>query len=110
VEGDKGVGWVMGAEGTSKVLGAEELEVVGDRKDFGFGVEVVGGGVLEGASTEPEGTVLDSLEFGNIGLGGIRKPNRGSIGENRTNEGFVGLEHSFLLVSPGCASKGFEDI
>ncbi len=101
---------MMGAEGAGKVFGAEKLEVVGDREDFGFGVEVVGGGVKEGASTEPEGTVLDSLEFGNIGGGGIRKPNRGRIGENRTNEGFVGLEHSFLLVSPGCASKGFEDI
>lgn len=100
----------MGAESAGEVLGAKELEVVGDREDFGFRVEVVGGGVLEGASTEPEGTVLDSLEFGNIGGGGIRKPNRGSVGENRTNEGFVGLEHSFLLMSPGCASKGFEDI
>jgi len=104
------VGWVVGAEGAGQVLGAEELEVVGDWEDFGFGVEVVGRGVLKGASAEPEGPVLDGLEFGNIGGGGIRKPNRGSIGENRTNEGFVGLEHSFLLMSPGCASKGFEDI
>jgi len=101
---------VVGAEGTGQVLGAEELEVVGDWEDFGFGVEVVGRGVLKGASAEPEGPVLDGLEFGNIGGGGIRKPNRGSVGENRTNEGFVGLEHSFLLMSPGCASKGFEDI
>ena len=101
---------MVGAEVAGQVLGAEELEVVGDRKDFGFGVEVVSGGVLEGASTEPEGTVLDSLEFGNIGLGGIRKPNRGSIGENGTDEGFKGLEHCLLLVSPGCASKGFKDV
>ena len=101
---------MVGAEGAGKVLGAEELEVVGDWEDFGFGVEVVGRGVLKGASAEPEGPVLDGLEFGNIGGGGIRKPNRGSISENRTYEGFVGLEHSFLMMSPGCASKGFEDI
>jgi hypothetical protein len=91
-------------------LGAEELEVVGDWEDFGFGVEVVRRGVLKGASAEPEGPVLDGLEFGNIGGGGIRKPNGGSIGKNRTNEGFKGLEHCLLLVSPGCASKGFKDI
>ena len=82
------MGWMVGVEGTSQVLGAEELEVVGDREDFGFGVEVVGRGVLKGASAEPEGPVLDGLEFGNVGGGGIRKPNGGSIGENRTNEGF----------------------
>ena len=84
--------------------------MVGDWEDFGFGVEVVGRGVLKGASTEPEGPVLDGLEFGNIGGGGIRKPNRSSIGEYRTNEGFKGLEHCLLLVSPGCASKGFKDV
>jgi hypothetical protein len=110
MEGDKGMRWMVWTESAGQELGTEELEVVGDRKDFGFGVEVVSGGILEGASTEPEGSVLDSLEFGNIGGGGIRKPNRGSICENRTNEGFVGLEHSLLLVSPGCASKGFEDV
>jgi len=101
---------MVGAEGTSQVLGAEELEVVGDRQDFSFGVEVVRRGVLKGASAEPEGPVLDSLEFGNVGGGGIRKPNRGSIGENGTDEGFKGLEHCLLLVSPGCASKGFKDV
>jgi len=31
---------------------------------------VVRGGILKGASTEPEGTVLDSLEYGDIGGGG----------------------------------------
>ena len=101
---------MVGAEGTSQVLGAEELEVVGDREDFGFRVEVVRRGVLKGASAEPEGPVLDSLEFGNVGGGGIRKPNRGSIGENGTDKGFKGLEHCLLLVSPGCASKGFKDV
>ena len=88
---------MVGTGSAGQELGTEELEVVGDGKDFGFGEEVVGGGILEGS-------VLDSLEFGNIGGGGNRKPNRGSICENRTNEGFVGLEHSLLLVSPGCAS------
>ncbi len=101
---------MVGAEGTSQVLGAEEFEVGGDWEDFGFGVEVVGRGVLKGASAEPEGPVLDGLEFGIVGGGAIRKPNRGSIGKNGTDKGFKGLEHCLLLVSPGCASKGFKDV
>ena len=40
---------MVGAESAGQVLGAKELEVVGDREDFGFGVEVVGRGVLKGA-------------------------------------------------------------
>jgi len=47
-----------GGVGAGQVLGVEELEVVGDREDLGFGVEVVGGGILEGANTELEGFVL----------------------------------------------------
>ena len=110
MEGDQRVGRMVGAECTGKVLGAEEFEMVGDREDFGFRVEVVLGGVLEGASAEPEGTVLDSLEFGDVGEGGVRKPNWGSVGENGADEGFVGLEHCLLLVSPGGTSKGFENV
>ncbi len=58
---------------------------------------------MNGASTEPVGTVLDSLEFGDIGGGCVRKPNRGSIVKKRTDEGFVCSEHCLILVSPGCA-------
>ncbi len=72
-------------------------------------MEGVKGVVLEGASAETKGTLLDDFEFGDFGGGSIRKPNRCSIGENRTDEGIVGLEHCLLLVSPGCGSMGFED-
>lgn len=34
-----------------------------DREEFGFGVEVILGGHLEGTSTDAEGLVLDTLEF-----------------------------------------------
>jgi hypothetical protein len=90
------------SERAGQELGTEELEVIGDRKDFGFRMEVVRGEILKVASTEPEGTVLDSLEFVDVGGECVRKPNRGSIGKNRTDEGFVCSEHCLILVSPGC--------
>ena len=34
-----------------------------DREEFGFGVEVILGGHLEGACANAEGLVLDTLEF-----------------------------------------------
>ena len=37
---DNGVRWVIGTESAGKVLGAKELEMVIDRKKFGFCVEV----------------------------------------------------------------------
>ena len=40
----------------------------------------------------------------------LEKPNMGSIGENRTNEEFIGLEQCHLLLSPESASDGFEDV
>ena len=84
------MGRVVGAESTGKELGAEEFKVVGDRKDFGFRMEVVYGGVLEGASADTEGAVLNGLEFLDIGRGGVRKPNWGGVGEDGLDEGSVG--------------------
>ena len=42
------IGGVIRTEGAGEVLGTEEGQVVMDRKDFGFGVEVAEGGHLEG--------------------------------------------------------------
>jgi len=62
---------------------------------------------LKGTRTGVSVAVLDSLEMlkGEV----LEKPNRGSIGEFRTNEEFIGLEHCHLLVFPESASDGFED-
>jgi hypothetical protein len=56
---------------------------------FDFGMEVDTGGILKGTITWPEDTVLDSLEFGDVG--GEELGNQ--TGENRMNERFLGLEH-----------------
>jgi len=53
---------------------------------------------MEGASAEPEGMVLEGLKFRDVGGGGVGKPNGGSIGEYRTDEGFKGLEHCLVRV------------
>ena len=78
-------------------------------KDFGFLVEVADGGFFGGASTDAEGLVLEDLEFANVIIGGVRKPDRTGIGGNRTEEGVVGGKESLFLVAPSGASQTFED-
>ena len=81
-----------------------------DREIFGFGVEVARRGHLEGAKAGTEGMVLDSLEFGYVGKGKVREPDRRCIGKDRTEDGAVGEKHGLLLCAPGGASQGFEDV
>jgi hypothetical protein len=47
---------------------------------------------------------------GGSSFGLLELPIRGSIGENRTNEEFIGLDYCHLLLSPESASDGFEDV
>ena len=77
---------MVGSEGAGKVLGTEELEVVIHRKDFGFRVEMDGGGFVVGAQADPEGRILNSLDFLDIGRGSIWEPDRSCIGGDRTDE------------------------
>ena len=58
----------------------KELEVVFDRKVFGFGVEVAEGGHLMDSKAGAEGLVLDALEFKDVGRGEVWEPNRRGIG------------------------------
>ena len=99
-----------GTEGTGKELGAEELEVVLDRKVFGFGMEVAGGGHLMDAKAGTEGLILNSLEFEDVGRGEVREPDRSGIGEDGAEDGAVGEKHGLLLCAPVGASEGFEDV
>ena len=43
------------------------------------------------AQTDPEGLVLDDLEFLDVGRFGRRVPDGGCVIEDRTDEGFVGI-------------------
>ena len=47
---------------------------------------------------------MEDLEFFDVGFGGIRKPDRGGIGDYRADEGTVGVKEGFFLVAPGGAS------
>ena len=58
-----GKGGVVRAVGRGEELGAEEGEVVKDREDKGFLVEVVDGGVNVAAGNDAEGFVLNLLEM-----------------------------------------------
>ena len=112
-EGRSGNYWMGGmvrSEGAGEELGAEEVEMVLDREVFGFGVEVAEGGHLVGSKAGTEGLVLDSLEFEDVGLGGIGKPDGSSVGKDGTEDSAVGEKHCFLLRTPEGARKGFEDV
>ena len=78
-----------------------------DREIFGFRVEVARRGHLDGAKA---GLVLDALEFGNVGKGKVREPDRRCIDKDRMEDGAVGEKHGLLLCAPGGASQGFEDV
>jgi len=78
-------------------------------EDFSFLVEMADGGFFGGASTDTEGLVLEGLEFVYVVFGGVRKPDRTGIGDNRTEKGVVGGKESLFLVAPFGASQAFQD-
>ena len=107
---DKGMGWVGGLEGAGKELGGKEGEVIIDREGLGFGVKMLYGRHLHTTSSGAEGVVLDSLEFGYVGWGGVGVPNGGGVKEKGADNGFISDGDSFELLAPGRASKCSEDI
>ena len=50
---------------------------------------------------------MKGLEFLDVGVFGIREPDRRGIGDNRLNKGVIGGEEIFFLVHPGGTSKTF---
>ena len=56
------------------------------RKDFGFRGEMAGGGFVVGAQADPQGRILDSLDFLDIGRGNVWEPDMSFISGDRTNE------------------------
>ena len=72
------------------VLFGEELEVSGDRQDFGFGVEMFFGGHTVAASRDAEASVLASLETVDGGGGGISGPDGGGKVDTSADKLLVG--------------------
>ena len=65
------------------------------------------GGHLEGAKTGSDGKVWDMMGFDDVGGGEVGDPDGGGVGEDGTDEGFVGKEHSFFLVTPEHTCQSF---
>ena len=82
---------MIGTEGTGEELGGKEFEVLVYREELGFGMKVRRRGFFVTAQTDPEGLVLDGLEFLDVGGFGRRVPNWGCVVKDRTDEGFVGI-------------------
>ena len=78
-----------GLKGTSKELRAEEGKVVMDVKDMGFCVKMVNRTHLHAADGNAECGVLDTLQFLDGGGGDVGEPDRGGVGEEGGDEGFV---------------------
>ena len=68
------------------------------------------GGHLKGAEANSEGLVLDTLEFEDVGVAGVREPDGAGICEDGAKEGSVGEEHCFFGMTPGGTSKDFEEL
>ena len=107
---DKGVGRVSGLEGAGEELGGEEGEVVVDGKGCGFCVKVLNGRHLHTSGSDAEGVILEGLELGDVGCGGVGEPDGGSIEEEGTDNGFVCEGDGFDLLAPGGASESLKDI
>ena len=52
------------------------------------------------AQTDPEGLVLDDLEFLDVGRFGRRVPDWGCVVEDRTDERIVGIKQGLCLITP----------
>ena len=52
---------VIGLESAGQILGGEEMEVLADRENLGFGVKMIDGGGGVGAGDETQTFVLDEL-------------------------------------------------
>ena len=52
-------------------------------REFGFGVEVAGGGFVVGAHADPQGRILDSLDLLDIGRGSVWEPDSCISGDRR---------------------------
>ena len=74
-------------------------------KGLCFGVKMFNGRHLHAAGGDAKGVVLEDLELGDMGGGGVGKPNGSYIQEKGPNYGFIYDGYCFGLLAPGGASK-----
>ena len=91
---------VVGTESTGEELCGKEFEVLVYCENFGFGVEVGRRGFFVAAQTDPEGLVLDDLEFLDVGRCGRRVPDWGCVVEDMADEVIVGIKQGLCLITP----------
>ena len=80
-----------------------------DGKNLGLRVKMVLRGHLQRPSGDPEGRILDLLEFDYSRVGDIGEPDGSSVVEKGADEGFVGDEEGLLLLAPGGTSNDLKD-
>ena len=65
---------------------------------------------LHAAGGYAKGGILNILQFLNVGVLAVRKPDGGSICEEGSDQGFEGDNEGLLLLAPVGASKSAKDI
>ena len=75
-----------------------------------FCVKMPNGGHLHATGGYSEGGILNYLEFLDVGGFTVGEPDRGSIHEKGSNQGFEGDDEGFLLLAPVGASESTEDV
>ena len=73
-------------------------------------MKVPSGGSFHAASSNAEGGVLQSLQFLDVGVGGVGEPDGSSVEKYGSDDGFVCDDYGFLLLAPVGASKSFENV
>ena len=59
---------------------------------------------------DSKGSVLDSLEFFDVGVGCCRGPDWGGVVDDRADDRVVGEGDGGFVLTPCPAGKGFEDV
>ena len=75
-----------------------------------FCVKMPNGGHLHATGGYSEGGILNCLEFLDVGGFTVGEPDRGSIGEKGSDEGFESDYEGLFLLAPVGASKSTEDV
>ena len=98
------------AEATSKVLGAEHLEMVVDGHFRDFHMEIWNESGLMAARGNTEGAILHLLKFTGRGSRGSWRPNWSRVVKSRRNIRLPSLKHHFFTIAPTSARESAKNV
>jgi hypothetical protein len=91
---------VLRSQSIHEELGTEEVEVLPNGELLCFSVKVRDGQLLEGTSDQPEGVVLDNLQFVDVCSTGVWLEDRCAVVDDRFDQSLPGQEEGFPVLTP----------